>query len=54
MTNSYEQKFVEYCLDKINLQINEEQLNLLRKYEDLLINENKKYNLTAITEKDEI
>ena len=39
-------------LRKLDIIINEEQLKLLDNYYQLLINENKKYNLTSITDKE--
>ena len=41
-------------LEKIGIIITEKQLTDLEKYYNLLIEENKKYNLTAITEKEEV
>ena len=41
-------------LKKINITLTEEQLQKLEIYSQILIEENKKYNLTAITEKDAI
>ena len=45
-------EFVEE-LEKINIEINDEQLNQLEKYYGLVIEWNKKINLTGITEKEE-
>ena len=41
-------------LKKIGINITQEELNKLNKYYELLIEENKKYNLTAITEKQDV
>ena len=41
-------------LKEINIDITEEQLNKLELFYNLLIEENKKYNLTAITEKEQV
>ncbi len=41
-------------LGKINIILSNNQLNQLEKYYELLISENKKYNLTAITEKENV
>lgn len=41
-------------LKKINIELNEEKLNQLEEYYNLLVTENKKYNLTAITEKEQV
>lgn len=41
-------------LEKINIYITEKQLNALETYYKLLIEENKKYNLTNITEKEDV
>ncbi len=41
-------------LEKMGISITEKQIKELEKYYNLLIEENKKYNLTAITEKEEI
>ena len=46
-------EFIEE-LKKINININEEQLNQLNKYYELLIEHNKVMNLTGITEKEEV
>ncbi len=46
-------EFIEE-LKKINININEEQLNQLNKYYELLIEYNKVMNLTGITEKEEV
>ena len=47
------EQFIEE-LAKINIQISSSQLNQLSVYYNLLIEENKKYNLTAITEENEV
>lgn len=41
-------------LKEINIEITETQLNQLEEYYNLLVTENKKYNLTAITEKEQV
>ena len=41
-------------LNKLNITINSLQQEQLEKYYNLLINENKKYNLTAITDKEQV
>lgn len=41
-------------LQKLNIEITEDKLEKLEKYYELLVEENKKYNLTAITEKDSV
>jgi len=41
-------------LQKLNINITQEQLNNLETYYNLLVNENKKYNLTTITEKKDV
>ena len=41
-------------LKEINVDITEIQLNQLEEYYNLLVTENKKYNLTAITEKEQV
>ena len=47
------EQFIEE-LAKLNIQISSSQLNQLSVYYNLLIEENKKYNLTAITEENEV
>lgn len=41
-------------LKELNIEITDEQLNQLEEYYNLLVTENKKYNLTAITEKEQV
>ena len=41
-------------LKEINIEITETQLNQLEEYYNLLVTENKKYNLTSITEKEQV
>lgn len=41
-------------LKKLNIDINEDKLQQLEDYYNLLVTENKKYNLTAITEKEQV
>lgn len=41
-------------LDKLNIKYTDEIINKLEKYYKILIEENKKYNLTAITNKEEV
>lgn len=41
-------------LEKLNIELTEDKLKKLEKYYELLIEENKKMNLTAITEKEEV
>ena len=41
-------------LKELDIELTEEQLNQLEQYYELLVTENKKYNLTAITEKDKV
>ena len=41
-------------LKELNIEITEKQLNQLEEYYNLLVTENKKYNLTAITEKEQV
>ena len=41
-------------LKEINIEINEEQLNKLEHFYSILVEENNKYNLTAITEKEQV
>lgn len=41
-------------LKKINIKLTAEQLNQLEKYYEILITENEKYNLTAITKKEDV
>jgi len=47
------EEFVQ-SLKEINIEINEKKLAQLEDYYNLLITENKKYNLTAITEKEQV
>lgn len=47
------EEFIEK-LQEINIEINEKKLQQLEKYYELLVNENKKYNLTAITEQEQV
>lgn len=47
------EKFIEELL-KLNIQINDIQLEKLEKYYEILERENKLYNLTAITEKESV
>jgi 16S rRNA (guanine527-N7)-methyltransferase len=42
------------ALEKLDIKYSEEQLNKLEEYYTILVEENKKYNLTAITEKEEV
>ena len=48
-----ENKFIEE-LKKINIELNQKQLEQLKKYYELLIEWNEKINLTAITEKEQV
>lgn len=41
-------------LSKINININDKQLEQLEKYYEILVTENKKYNLTSITNKEDV
>lgn len=41
-------------LNKLNISINKNMLNMLEKYYQLLVEENKKYNLTSITNEEDI
>lgn len=41
-------------LEKINIKLTAEQLDKLEKYYEILITENEKYNLTAITKKEDV
>ena len=41
-------------LDNINIHINDKQLEQLEKYYQILLNENSKYNLTSITNKEDV
>lgn len=41
-------------LTKLNINLTDEQLNNLEKYYQILVTENAKYNLTAITEKEDV
>ena len=41
-------------VNKLGIEVNEEQLEKLEKYYDLLISYNEKMNLTAITDKKEV
>ena len=41
-------------LKKLNIEITDEKLNKLEEYYNILIEENNKYNLTAITEKEQV
>ena len=41
-------------LEKLNIRINNQQLEQLEKYYEILVTENKKYNLTAITNKEDV
>ena len=41
-------------LKEINIEINEEKLNKLEQFYNILVEENNKYNLTAITEKEQV
>ena len=41
-------------LEKLNITLTQEQLEMLEKYYEVLTIENKKYNLTAITNKDDV
>lgn len=47
------EEFIQSLKD-INIEIDEKQLQQLEDYYNLLITENKKYNLTAITEKEQV
>ena len=47
-----ERKFLEE-IEKINITLTKKQLDMLEKYYEVLIEENKKYNLTAITTKED-
>lgn len=47
------EEFVK-SIKELNIEINEYQLNQLEQYYELLVSENKKYNLTAITEKEKV
>lgn len=47
------EKFIEE-LEKINITLTKEQLEQLEKYYEVLYTENKKYNLTAITNKEDV
>lgn len=47
------EEFIKY-LKKLSINIDDEKLNKLEEYYNLLIKENKKYNLTAITEKESV
>ncbi len=47
------EEFISY-LKELNIEISEKKLNNLDKYYNLLITENKKYNLTAITNQEEV
>lgn len=42
------------ALKELNIEITANQLNQLEQYYELLVSENKKYNLTAITEKEQV
>lgn len=44
------EEFIKY-LKKLSINVDDDKLNKLEKYYNLLIEENKKYNLTSITEK---
>ena len=46
-------EFISY-LKELNLEVTEEQLNLLEKYYNILVETNKTTNLTRITEKEEV
>lgn len=41
-------------LSQLDIKLSDQQLNLFEQYYDYLVTENKKYNLTALTEKDDI
>ena len=41
-------------ISELNIDINEKKLEMLEKYYQLLVEENKKYNLTAITNKEDV
>ena len=47
------EEFISY-LKELNLEVTEEQLNLLEKYYNILVETNKTTNLTRITEKEEV
>ena len=47
------EEFIEKC-QKININLDEEKLRKLDEYYQLLISENKKYNLTSITEEKDV
>lgn len=42
------------CLSELNIEINDEQIELFRRYYDLLLYWNNKFNLTSITEKEDV
>lgn len=42
------------CLNALKIDINDQQLSLFERYYDMLIDWNTRFNLTAITEKDEV
>lgn len=53
LLEEFENKMQEYA-KKINVELNEEQINKFYKYMNLLLEWNEKINLTAITDKEEI
>ncbi|MFO7814907.1 MAG: 16S rRNA (guanine(527)-N(7))-methyltransferase RsmG [Halanaerobiales bacterium] len=54
MNNNELNKFINKGFEKLELQLTNEQLVQLNKYIEFLISENKKYNLTSITDPREI
>ena len=47
------EEFIEK-LKELNIELNDNSISMLEEYYNLLIEENKKYNLTSITEKDSV
>ena len=47
------EEFIKY-LDNLNIKINDDKINKLEKYKDLLIEWNNKFNLTSITSEEDI
>lgn len=54
MINNIEDDFYINCFEKLKIEIKKEQIDKLKIYENLLIENNRKFNLTAITKKEEI
>ena len=54
MKNNNLKKYIKSGFEKLNINLNQKQLDQFNKYVDFLIKENKKYNLTSITDPKEV